>query len=138
MRPARPFIPHFLEICDFTGLMHDTVFISDFTQLASSRYESSYHLLLLIADQSRNSIDQDSFFVVYQRDSTELRDQRLLSIRAFQACLEAFPWTVWGLSDGSIPLDHLGDGTVIFGCQGVQEGLLRCPLNAMEPVHIVG
>jgi hypothetical protein len=93
---------------------------------------------LLITDQGRNSIDQDSFFAVYQRNSTELRDQRLLSIRAFQASLEAFPWTVWGLGNGSIPLDHLGDGTVIFGRQRVQEGLLGCPLDTMEPVHIVG
>jgi len=48
VRPARPLLPHFLSICSFPSLMHDTVFISDFTQLTSSRYESSYHLLLLI------------------------------------------------------------------------------------------
>jgi len=101
--------------------MHDTVFISDFTQLTSSRYESPHHLLLLITGQSRNSIDQDGFFLMYQRDTTELRDQRFLSIRAFQTCLEAFPWTLWGLGDGSIPLDHLRDGAVIFGRQSVQE-----------------
>ncbi len=56
-----------------------------------------------------------------QRDTTELCDQRFLSIRAFQTCLEAFPWTLWGLGDGSIPLDHLRDGAVIFGRQSVQE-----------------
>ena len=101
--------------------MHDTVFISDFTQLASARYESPYHLLLLITDQGRNILNEDSFFAVPQRDATELRDQRFLSIRAFQTSLEAFSWAVWGLGDGSIPLDHLRDGAVIFGRQSVQE-----------------
>lgn len=118
--------------------MHNTVLISHFTQLTSSRDESPYHLLLLITGQSRNSLNQDGFFPMYQRDTTELRDQRFLAIRAFQACLEAFPWTLWGLGDGSVPLDHLRDGTMIFGRKRVQEGLLRCPLNSMEPVHIVG
>ena len=101
--------------------MYDTVFISDFTQLTSSRYESSYHLLLLITDQGRNFLNQDRFFAVPQRDSTKLRDQRFLSIRAFQASLEAFPWAVWSLGDGPIALDHLRDGTVIFGRERVQE-----------------
>src|SRR5436305_1020112 len=52
---------------------------------------------------------------MYQRDTTELCDQRFLSIRAFQTGLEAFAWTRWGLGDGSIPLDHLRDGAVILG-----------------------
>src|SRR2546428_14046427 len=112
--------------------MHDTVFISDFTQLASARYESPYHLLLLITDQGRNILNEDSFFAVPQRDATELRDRRVLSIRAFQTCLEEFSWAVWGWGDGSIPLDHLGDGAGVFGREGVQEDWLCGQLNAMR------
>ena len=115
VRPARPFFPHLFEICEFASLMHDTVVISAFTQLASARDESPYHLLLLITVQSRNFLNEDRFFAVPQRDSTELRDQRFLSIRTFQTSLEAFSWAVWGLGDGPVPLDHLRDGAVIFG-----------------------
>jgi hypothetical protein len=71
--------------------MHDTVLISAFAPLTSSCDESSSHLLVLRTSQSRNALNQDGFFPMSQRETAEVRDQRFLSIRAFQTCLEACP-----------------------------------------------
>jgi hypothetical protein len=130
-------VPPLLSICSLTSLMHDTVLISAFTPLTSSCSESSSHLLVLRTGESRNALNQDGFFPMSQRETTEWRDQRFLSIRAFQTCLEACPWTLWGVGDGSIPRDHRHDGTVICGRERVQEGWLRGSWNSMEPGHLV-
>ncbi len=70
---------HVFQVCQFADMVNDTVLTFDRTQFAGARYESSYHLLLFIANGDGESINQDSLLPVFERNTAESGNQRFLS-----------------------------------------------------------
>src|ERR1700676_2719273 len=78
LRPVGAPSPHTFQVCKFADKVNHTVFIFDCTQFAFARYESSYHLLLFIANGDWESINQDSLFLVFKRDPAKGGNQGFL------------------------------------------------------------
>jgi hypothetical protein len=70
---------HAFQVYKFADMVNDSVLTFDRTKFACARYESSYHLLLFIANGEWESINQDSLFLVFERTSAESGNQRFLS-----------------------------------------------------------
>lgn len=70
---------HVFQVCKFADMVNRTVLTSDRTEFACARYESSYHLLLFIADGGWESINQDGLVLLFERDSSEGGNQGFLS-----------------------------------------------------------
>ena len=60
-------------------MVNDSVLTFDCTKFACARYESSYHLLLFIADGGWESINQDGLVLLFERDTSEGSNQGFLS-----------------------------------------------------------
>jgi hypothetical protein len=70
---------HAFQVCKFADMVNDSVLTFDRTKFACARSESSYHLLLFIANGDWESINQDSLFLVFERNPAERGNHRFLS-----------------------------------------------------------
>jgi hypothetical protein len=137
LRPMRSFVSHAFQVSKFAHVMNNSVLTFDETKFALTRYESSYHLLLLIANGGRESINQNGLFPVDERDTSECSNQGFLSTFALFDDLQARSGAVRSLNVGTIAMDHCLLALPVFGCQRVQQRLLHTPVEPTEPTDII-
>jgi hypothetical protein len=77
--PVWPLSSQVFQVCKFADMVNRAVLTSDRTEFACARYESSYHLLLFIADGGWESIHQDGLVLLFERDTSEGSNQGVLS-----------------------------------------------------------
>ena len=119
LHPRRSIFSHLCQIGQFAYLVNHALFIFDGTEFTRTGYESSHHLLFLIAHHGRDSINQDSLLVAHQRNAAKAGDQRFLASTADESCLKALSETVRRLDDGLKAFGYRSGAGVIFGGQGV-------------------
>ncbi len=117
--PRRSIFPHRCKFVQFAHLVNHALFIFDGTEFTGTCYESSHHLLFLIAHHGRDSINQYRFWVSHERNSAKPGHQRVLATTSDAFCLKALSGAVRRLDDGLETFCHPSGGAVIFGCQRV-------------------
>ena len=136
VRPGRSIFPHIDKVGKFADLVNHALFVFDLAQFTGACYESTYHLPSLIADLDGKAINQDSLSVSYERDASELCNQRFLPTASWQGSLEACSLSMRGLNGGSEAFGHRSGCAAIFGRQGVSQGLEDDPSVSAEPADI--
>jgi hypothetical protein len=136
MCPRRSIFSHVTKVGKFANLVNDTLFIFDVAEFTGACYESAYHLLSLIAGLDGKAINQDGLSVSYERDASELCNQRFLPTTSWQGSLEACSLSMEGLNGGSEAFGHRSGRAAIFGRQGVGQGLEDDPSVSAEPGDI--
>jgi hypothetical protein len=136
--PRGSIFSHVNKVGQFADLVNHALFIFDLAEFTGACYESTYHLPSLIADLGGKAINQDGLSVSYERNTSELCNQRFLPTSSWQGSLKARSLSMRCLNGGSEAFGHGSGRAAIFGRQGMGQGLEDDPSVSAEPGNIDG